>query len=44
MAKPVLAHRLSLRGIARSQGSAETIIDEIIRQINVPAEADLWAR
>ncbi|MBH5317732.1 MoxR family ATPase [Paenibacillus sp. GSMTC-2017] len=44
MAKPVLAHRLSLRGIARAHSGADAIIDEIIRQTIVPAEADVWIR
>lgn len=41
MAKPVLAHRLALRGIQRTPGYADTILDEIIRQIPVPAEAEM---
>ncbi|MEK3881291.1 MoxR family ATPase [Paenibacillus sp. PL2-23] len=41
MAKPVLAHRLSLRGLTRAQGQGEKIIDEVIRGTNVPTEADL---
>ncbi|WP_168122632.1 MoxR family ATPase [Paenibacillus sp. HB172176] len=41
MAKPVLCHRIALRGISRTAGQAERIIEEIIHQIEVPAEADL---
>ncbi|MOA53165.1 hypothetical protein D3C78_1765810 [compost metagenome] len=41
MAKPVLAHRLALRGMQRTSAHAETIIDDIIRQTTVPAEAGL---
>ncbi|MHA6484058.1 AAA family ATPase [Paenibacillus sp. strain BS8-2] len=42
MAKPIMAHRLSLRGMARgSQGEAERIIDNIIKGTEVPTEAGL---
>ncbi|WP_337101369.1 AAA family ATPase [Paenibacillus sp. YIM B09110] len=41
MARPVLAHRLALRGLQRSHNHAEAIIDDIIRQTPVPAEAGL---
>lgn len=41
MAKPALSHRLTLRGIQRSHSYAEAIIDDIIRQTPVPAEAGL---
>ncbi|WP_338551462.1 MoxR family ATPase [Paenibacillus sp. KS-LC4] len=44
MAQPVLAHRLALRGLQRTQGSAEKIIEDIIRQTEVPAEAGLLAK
>ncbi|WP_139999107.1 AAA family ATPase [Paenibacillus paridis] len=41
MAKPVLAHRLAVRGIQRAANQAEAIIDDIIRLTAVPAEAGL---
>jgi MoxR-like ATPase len=42
MAKPVMCHRLSLRGMARgAQGEAERIIEDIIKVTEVPAEAGL---
>jgi len=42
MAKPVMCHRLSLRGMARgAQGEAERIIEDIIKGTEVPAEAGL---
>jgi MoxR-like ATPases len=44
MAKPVLAHRLSLRGMQRSHKHAEDIIEDIIRQTAVPAEAGIASR
>ncbi|ANY69192.1 magnesium chelatase [Paenibacillus sp. BIHB 4019] len=44
MAQPVLAHRLALRGLQRTQGSAEKIIEDIIRRTEVPAEAGLLAK
>ncbi|MDQ6418052.1 MoxR family ATPase [Paenibacillus sp. LHD-117] len=45
MAKPVMSHRLSLRGMARGrQGEAERIVDEILRQAEVPAEAGITVR
>ncbi|WP_214629760.1 AAA family ATPase [Paenibacillus agaridevorans] len=44
MAKPVMCHRLSLRGMARgAQGEAERIIEDIIKGTEVPAEAGLTA-
>ena len=44
MAKPTLCHRIALRGISRMAGQAERIIDDIIGQTEVPAEADLSVR
>ncbi|MGO4106073.1 AAA family ATPase [Paenibacillus sp. YAF4_2] len=44
MAKPVLAHRLSLKGMHRSHKQAEVIIEDIIRQTAVPAEAGIASR
>lgn len=44
MAKPVLAHRLALRGLSRGQGQAEAVIDSILKGLEVPAEAGLSAR
>ncbi|MCR2802846.1 AAA family ATPase [Paenibacillus soyae] len=44
MATPVLAHRLALRGLTRAHGQADKIVDEVIRQTDVPAEADLTLR
>lgn len=44
MAKPVLSHRLAIRGMQRSSGYADTIIEDIIRQTAVPAEAGLSVR
>lgn len=41
MAKPVLAHRLAVRGIQRAANQAEAIIEDIIRLTAVPAEAGL---
>ncbi|MFX3635194.1 MAG: AAA family ATPase [Candidatus Pristimantibacillus sp.] len=41
MACPVLAHRLSLRGLQRTQRNAELIIQDIIRQTAVPTEASI---
>ncbi|WP_141501284.1 AAA family ATPase [Paenibacillus luteus] len=41
MAKPVLAHRIAVRGIQRAANQAEAIIDDIIRLTAVPAEAGL---
>ncbi|WP_138751189.1 AAA family ATPase [Paenibacillus sinopodophylli] len=39
MARPVLAHRLAIRGMQRTANQAEHIIDDIIRLTSVPAEA-----
>lgn len=39
MAKPVLAHRLAIRGMQRTANQADAIIDDIIRLTAVPAEA-----
>lgn len=44
MARPTLAHRLALRGIARTQGQAEKVLEDIIRQTEVPAEAGITVR
>lgn len=44
MAFPALAHRLALRGIARTQGQSEKVLEEIIRGIEVPAESGLASR
>ncbi|REK77086.1 AAA family ATPase [Paenibacillus paeoniae] len=44
MAKPALSHRLTLRGIARTQGQADKVLEDIIRQTEVPAEAGLTVR
>ncbi|WP_341277833.1 MoxR family ATPase [Paenibacillus sp. FSL H8-0537] len=44
MAQPVLAHRLALRGLQRTQGSADKIIEDIIRRTEVPAEAGLLVK
>jgi len=41
MAKPVLAHRLAIRGIHRGMEHTEKIIDDIINRIPVPAEPQL---
>ncbi|MDQ8733702.1 MoxR family ATPase [Paenibacillus sp. LHD-38] len=39
MAKPVLAHRLAIRGMQRTANQSDAIIDDIIRLTAVPAEA-----
>lgn len=44
MVKPALCHRLAMRGLSRAQGQAEKVLDEIIRQTVVPAEAGLSVR
>ncbi|WP_424768914.1 AAA family ATPase [Paenibacillus sp. sgz302251] len=44
MAKPVLSHRLAIRGMHRTAGNADAIIEDIIRQTAVPAEAGLSIR
>jgi MoxR-like ATPase len=44
MAKPVLAHRLAIRGMQRSANQADLIIDDIIRLTAVPAEAGVTVR
>ncbi|MBD2869771.1 AAA family ATPase [Paenibacillus arenilitoris] len=44
MAKPALAHRLAIRGMQRTAGNAEAVVDDIIRQIPVPTEAGLTVR
>ncbi|WP_042161796.1 AAA family ATPase [Paenibacillus gorillae] len=44
MAAPVLAHRLALRGLQRTQHNAQQIVQDIIRQTAVPAEAGIAAR
>lgn len=44
MVKPALSHRLALRGLSRAQGQADKVLDDIIRQTTVPAEADLSIR
>lgn len=44
MAKPVLAHRLAIRGMQRSANQADSIIDDIIRLTAVPAEAGVSVR
>lgn len=44
MAKPVLSHRLAIRGMHRTANQAESIIDDIIRLTAVPAEAGVTAR
>lgn len=42
MAKPVMSHRLSLRGMARgAQGEADRIVDDILKGTEVPTEAGL---
>lgn len=40
----VLAHRLALRGLQRTQRQAEEIVRSILNQVAVPAEPDLAAR
>lgn len=44
MAKPVLCHRLALRGLSRGKETAEKIIDNILNGLEVPAEAGLAAK
>ncbi|NIK76696.1 MoxR-like ATPase [Paenibacillus castaneae] len=44
MAKPVLSHRLAIRGMQRTPNYADTIIDDIIRQTAVPAEVGISVR
>ncbi|CAM4434680.1 MoxR-like ATPase [Paenibacillus endophyticus] len=44
MAKPVLAHRLAIRGMQRGVNQADLIIDDIIRMTAVPAEAGVAAQ
>ncbi|WP_054024690.1 AAA family ATPase [Bacillus sp. FJAT-28004] len=44
MAKPVLSHRLAIRGMHRTANQAESIIDDIIRLTAVPAEAGVSVR
>lgn len=45
MAKPVMSHRLTLRGMARGeQGATERIIGDIMKGTEVPAEAGLTVR
>ncbi|WP_028610704.1 AAA family ATPase [Paenibacillus harenae] len=44
MAKPVLAHRLAIRGMQRTAANADAIIEDIIRQVAVPAEAGVTVR
>lgn len=44
MAKPVLAHRLAIRGMQRTANQADSIIDDIIRLTAVPAEAGVSVR
>lgn len=39
MAKPVLSHRLAIRGMQRAANQADSIIEDIIRMTAVPAEA-----
>ncbi|KRE25107.1 AAA family ATPase [Paenibacillus sp. Soil522] len=39
MAKPVLSHRLAIRGMQRTAKQADSIIDDIIRVTAVPTEA-----
>lgn len=41
MAKPVLSHRLAIRGMHRTPAHADKIIDEIIQQTAVPAEVGI---
>lgn len=41
MAKPVLSHRLAIRGMQRTPAHADKIIDEIIQQTAVPAEVGI---
>ncbi|MEF2245801.1 MULTISPECIES: AAA family ATPase [unclassified Paenibacillus] len=40
LAKPVLSHRLALRGMQRMQADAHKILDDILNQIPVPTEAE----
>ncbi|CAM4204229.1 MoxR family ATPase [Paenibacillus alkaliterrae] len=44
MAKPVLSHRLAIRGMQRSSGNADSIIEDIISRTAVPAEAGISVR
>lgn len=45
MAKPVLAHRIMLKGSARSRkDAAESIVDAILQEVDVPAEHELVKR
>ncbi|TBL75385.1 AAA family ATPase [Paenibacillus thalictri] len=45
MAKPVLAHRLILKSSFRARSdAAETVIEQVLREIPVPAENDLLLR
>lgn len=45
MAKPVLRHRLILRDVMAAKGGRQDeIIDQILRQVPVPTEQQLWER
>ncbi|WP_248926774.1 AAA family ATPase [Paenibacillus hamazuiensis] len=45
MAKPVLAHRLVMKGSYRTKGdAAEAAIDHILRDVTVPSEPNLLSR
>ncbi|MBM7583250.1 MoxR-like ATPase [Caldicoprobacter guelmensis] len=45
MAKPVLRHRMILRNvIAAKSGQQDEIIEQILRQVPVPTEEQLWKR
>ncbi|MCU6708163.1 MoxR family ATPase [Paenibacillus sp. J5C_2022] len=44
MAKPVLAHRLLLRGMHKGRNRAEEIIHDILASTEVPTEADIAVR
>ncbi len=44
MAVPTLAHRLAIRGMQRSPLQAERVIEDIVKQIAVPAESGIAVR
>ena len=43
MAKPVLAHRIALRGLQRGVNGTEKVIDQLLERLPVPSEAQLVA-
>ncbi|MFD0587083.1 AAA family ATPase [Paenibacillus sp. GCM10027627] len=43
MAVPVMSHRISMKGLARTSGGAERVLELILSEIAVPAEAGVTA-